>query len=496
MDSLNLTRPVTAAVAAVAVAAAVAFVRQRRQVPKADGAPPRRLRASSLGTTKLMVTGSYDVEGYDTIINVAARFDGGLPDTAAFADLFLAHAAPHMRFSCVPMQEKPLGEVFWTPRAIDRAHHFLDVATEDEADTRRAVDAIVDTVLADKDRPWWEAHLLRERNGGGGTLLLRMHHAIGDGISIVQALAPCMTDAAGAAVDLEHLFKQRSFRAPVDKNASIVSSVLLKPLAKVVDVVRSLAKVIAVSTMGGDTKTRFTRFSLPVGDHVTVYLPTHRLATIKAIKNAAGAATTVNDVEFALFAGMVRRFELEHDGAVNIDTAQMRAMTPLALPEDVCEATRHSTLLRNYWSFLCNRIPVDQQTPAARLAASRSTWQRIKQSSVVGVSLFLQRIVCATASLAVQRKTAVDLGSGVTVTFSNVPGPDVPVYVAGKRVSALHMIYPNLIPQVGIISVGGAMNICLSMRRDPEIDVRPVMTAYFEQELADMCSAFNVAPES
>jgi hypothetical protein len=471
------------AAAAVLAVTAGRLLRAQRQ----PTGPTRRLRASSLGSTRLLVSDAFGIDGYDAIINAAVRFDGALPPTEAVADVFMTHAAAHMRFAGVPLQARPLGEVHWTPRVLKVAHHIRERGTADEAATRRAVDAVVRTTqLADKGEPWWEVHVLREA-GGGGTLLVRIHHALGDGISLVQALAPLLTDAQGTALELDHMFRQRKMGGGAPRS---LLARIARPISTALDVVRCAVRGIALTAVGKDTALRFAQY-MPDHDHVTVYLPTHKLATIKAIKNAAGDATTVNDVEFALFAGMVRRFELEHDGAVNIDTARMRALTPLALPEDVCEATRFSTVLRNTFTMISNDVPLRGATPAARLDASHSSWQRLKQGAAVPVAFALHRIA-AQGPLALQRQTASEMQRRTSVVFSNVPGPDSPTYVAGQQVCAIHMIYPNLIPQVGILSLNGSVNVCLSMRHDKAVDLQHVLPALFAEELTAMCAAFGV----
>ena len=71
------------------------------------------------------------------------------------------------------------------------------------------------------------------------------------------------------------------------------------------------------------------------------------------------------------------------------------------------------------------------------------------------------------------------------MVFSNVPGPQFPCYVGGKKVDDLHMYFPNLIPQVGILSYNGqvSMNIII----DEKVITSPNMLVEgFLAELEDL----------
>mmetsp|Transcript_39290 Transcript_39290/g.62927 ORF Transcript_39290/g.62927 Transcript_39290/m.62927 type:complete len:84 (-) Transcript_39290:78-329(-) len=80
---------------------------------------------------------------------------------------------------------------------------------------------------------------------------------------------------------------------------------------------------------------------------------------------------------------------------------------------------------------------------------------------------------------------------GHTVCISNVPGPQIPLAVAGKEVVAVEVIYPNVIPQVSLFSYRG--KICGNIVVDSDIVPRPELLAHmFTEEVRRMGMAYGV----
>jgi WS/DGAT/MGAT family acyltransferase len=82
------------------------------------------------------------------------------------------------------------GQVYWEDVPdLDVANHVVRVALPADAG-REALEALVSRLMSEqlpRDRPHWQFHLV-ERYQGGSALVARVHHCIGDGISLVQLL--------------------------------------------------------------------------------------------------------------------------------------------------------------------------------------------------------------------------------------------------------------------------------------------------------------------
>ena len=90
-----------------------------------------------------------------------------------------------------------------------------------------------------------------------------------------------------------------------------------------------------------------------------------------------------------------------------------------------------------------------------------------------------------------QRQIVFDVFSRHSVVFSNVPGPKAPVVCAGKQIEGLQMVYPNLLPQVGILSYKGMCHANIVL--DDEVVKSPeILRKCFVTELQDLAIALGV----
>jgi diacylglycerol O-acyltransferase len=305
-----------------------------------------------------------------------------------------------------------------------------------------------------------------------------------------------MRTASGEQLDLSAQFNPRHLSPNSSDGRKKVS--LLTRVSRFVGfpisfVVETL-KVMGSASLPGDTRTRFVRSAWPFSfNRPTIYFPSHNLSLIKALKDKAGHGVTVNDVEFSLFAGTIRRFLVAHDPNVNLARASMRAMTPLALLERADPETKYSTMLRNLFTFVMNELPIRQASPKERLLASHRSWARLKSSAAVPAAFAVHKLT-ANLPLAFQRKTLVDLMTRMTVVFSNVPGPQERCFLAGSEIESVHMIYHNLIPQIGILSLNGKVHMCLTMdpSETPDIDLRTELPKLFMEELEALAAELGV----
>ena len=485
MGPYQLAAAATAAVVTTAVAGRAVLGRGKKQ-------PKRRMRATSIGSSRFMVSGTTDpkvLPTYDTIINISVTLEP-FPDVKQLKKEFGETMLTHLRLRSVPFQRGPCAEVDWVVQNVELDHHFVQHHVPNAAAAQTLIDHLSNALLRDKSKPWWEVHTVRVDGQTSGFMVIRIHHGIADGISLVEAFAPLLKDRTGKPLDLAALFNPRNLTAGKKKPglAARLGQAVGFPISFVIETL----KVVGLATLPGDKPTRFCHSQWPyTGPRISVVFPSHSLALIKAIKDKAGKGTTVNDVEFALFAGTIRRFLQAHDPQVDLTKLRMRSLTPLALLEQADPETKYATMLRNLFTFVVNTLPVGVADPVERLRASNSTWSRLKASAAVPAAFFVHKLT-AKLPLAFQRQTVLDLMSRHSVVFSNVPGAQQPAYVAGSRIVATHMIYPNLTPQVGIISLDGRVHMCVTMQPDKELDLRQVLPPLFQAELEATANALGV----
>jgi WS/DGAT/MGAT family acyltransferase len=174
------------------------------------------------------------------------------------------------------------------------------------------------------------------------------------------------------------------------------------------------------------------------------------LGRVKAVKNAFGVS--VNDVVMAMSAGALRRWLIEHDA---LPDAPLVSMIPVSVRDDSTKGK-----LGNRVSAMLTMLPTHLADPAERLGVvheatkvAKSQQAAIPQGLVDDISDFAPPALVARAARVVFATGLLHRLPPFNVTISNVPGPNVPVYLGGARLLAQ---YP-----VSVITDGQGLNITL-----------------------------------
>lgn len=472
----------------------VAVITARQYLRKRRGRVGRH-RAHSIGTTRLLASGVFKQTSWqemDAIINILVVFESGdaMPSRQSVIDALGAHITPHVRFHSVPYQSSPGGEITWLSRPVDFDRHVIENdipdcprglvhAKERIARVRSFAQDIVRTSLKSRidDRPWWECHRIK-CGTEGGALLFRIHHICGDGVSMFQAFLPLLTDrktggAVGSAAFAPRRAHSRSSR--LKKIWQIVSG---RWVIDFFNFARAATHVLLLPHKNPDSVccvNPTVRHTQPMSPNVRwiVYFPTHSLDLIKRIKDQiskqrprphGSESITVNDVEFALFAGALRRLLIQR--GEDPCQIQLTALTPFAAPQPIDPQSLYNATLRNYWTFVSNRIPIDSSTARQRVEKSHASWCRIKKGPLVFASFVLHRLA-SRLPLSFQKTVNDELMRRHAFIFSNVPGPTGDVRALGSAVSTMHIIYPNYAQQVSIVSMAGYLYGCAVMALSP-----------------------------
>ena len=174
------------------------------------------------------------------------------------------------------------------------------------------------------------------------------------------------------------------------------------------------------------------------------------LDDVKTVKNAFGAS--VNDVVMAMSAGAVRHWLIDHDALPEVPLV---AMIPVSVRDEASKSK-----LGNKVSSMFAALPTHLDDPVARLNAVREATKvakaqqaAIPQGLVDQISDFAVPALTARAARVVFATGLLHRLPAFNVTISNVPGPNVPVYLCGARLLA-H--YP-----VSVVTDGQGLNITL-----------------------------------
>jgi WS/DGAT/MGAT family acyltransferase len=231
-----------------------------------------------------------------------------------------------------------------------------------------------------------------------------------------------------------------------------------------------------------------TPFNKPITPHRRLAFRSVDLDSVKTIKNEFGVS--VNDVVMAMCAGALRRWLAEHDA---LPDQPLISMIPVSVRDPASKGA-----LGNKVSAMLAMLPTNVTDAGQRLQVvhaatkiAKSQQAAIPQGLVDQISDFAPPALTARAARVVFATGVLHRLPPFNLTISNVPGPNVPVYLCGARLLA-H--YP-----VSVVTDGQGLNITLvgylgqlhfglvaCRELVPDIDV---LAGYLVEELALLAEA-------
>jgi WS/DGAT/MGAT family acyltransferase len=358
------------------------------------------------------------------VINAVLWFDQPLDweaTQAVFVDR-IVDRFPRFR-QCVDEGAPGRAPAWRDPERFEPRLHFHRRALPapgDQAVLQEVVSDMVATPLS-RDRPLWGVHLL-EGYGTGCALLVRMHHAIADGIALARVLLS-ITDG----IQEEAGFSERETRSldvlgPARAAAKAGLELVAHPgrlgdvARTVTDDGRALAKFLIP---GSDTATPL-RGDLAIGHRVAWSEPVS-LATVKRAGRAMDA--TINDVLVAAVAGSVGRHLRRRGDAVD----ELHALVPFNLRPLDEPLPRE---LGNRFGLLLLSLPVGIEDPVERVRAVQDTMGAIKRSHEGAIAYGILSAIGHTPQR-VERLLVDFFSAKGTMVLTNVPGPRATVTLAG-----------------------------------------------------------------
>lgn len=303
----------------------------------------------------------------------------------------------------------------------------------------------------DFGRPLWQFHLVRNY-AGGSALITRIHHCYADGIALIQVMLS-MTDATAEgslALPAEEIHPERSdddgdFWSQIMKPLSGALGLATRPQAaagaiqdaarKGVDFTAEVAKLLL---MGRDAQTRF-KGALGARKRVAWADPLP-LEEVKVVGKALGCS--INDVLLSMAAGALRDYLQEKGDPV--EGLEIRAIVPVNL-----RPAGDGRNLGNHFGLVFLDLPIGVEHPLERLYEVRRRMRALKGSYQPIIALGLLGAVGYGPKL-VQEQVTTLLGNNASAVMTNVPGPQQPLYFAGRRIVELDF----WVPQSGGIGMG------------------------------------------
>jgi diacylglycerol O-acyltransferase len=359
---------------------------------------------------------------------------------------------------------------------FDIAHHIKHARLPGAAGKSELQQFVSDLAGRPLDRahPLWEFHIVEDYEGGA-VVVTRIHHAIADGIALVNVLLSLTDDRRDAPIvrRKRNVPKEESTGSALENLFGVAGRLVGTGLRVSDDVLKASLEVAAHPTravdylrqgtgvaaelaylllMPDDTKTRLK--GVPLGDKRVAWADPIPLPEVKAVSKALGC--TVNDMLLAAVTGAIKGY-LEEKGD-STEGVEIRTLVPINLrPPGSGEE------LGNRFGVIAVELPVGFASPLDRLYEIRRRMVDLKTSYEPSVTLGLFAGL-GYAPQVVQDRLLDLLLSRATAVMTNVPGPQQPLYLAGSELKQLMFWVPqsgNIGMGVSILSFNGKVHFGL-----------------------------------
>jgi WS/DGAT/MGAT family acyltransferase len=422
------------------------------------------------------------------VITGVMIFDGVL-DFAWLQKIVERRLLIHDRF-CQRVRETRLG--IGTPHweidpDFDLQSHLHRMALPEPAD-QGALQEFVAEIMSqplDPRMPMWHFYVL-DNYCSGWALVARLHHCVGDGMSLMQLLLSITDDQPDAPLPEPQVddhgdaawLSRLAYRALGTVDALEKSYRQASEMAhEGVELVTNPRKLADLANMGASGFMALNKLLLLPPDRRTIFRgqcgvgktavwsrPVD-LEMIKGIGRAMGG--TVNDVLIAAVTAALRRYLEEREQRV--DRLDIRAIVPVNLrPMDELSE------LGNGFGLVFLSLPIGVEDPLKRLVVLRRRMNAIKNTPEAVVAMGILGSMGYTP-IQIQKLIVSIFGSKGTLVLTNVPGPRQRLYMAGSPMRSLMFWVPapgnlgmgvSIISYAGEVVLGVATDACLVP--DPE----------------------------
>jgi len=352
---------------------------------------------------------------------------------------------------------QPVAFSIGRPVWVDDAHFDLDYHLRrtalPEPGTESDLCVLVGRLMSeqlDRARPLWEMWVVEGLSGGRWALVSKTHHCLVDGVSASDLLTVILDREPIPAPEERDTWRPR--RPPTAPELLIrsVAEDLTSPYQLVQSVrsaqhrvqhVRDAARgLLRMSGVLAPTPT--TSLNGRVGQHRRWGWSRASLSDIKLIQRTMGG--TVNDVVLASISGGFRDLLISRGESTD---RVVRSLVPVSV-----RSPGEHGVYNNRVSAIFAELPVSVQDPAERLAAISAQMADLKSAkeAVAGEVLTSLGGFAPPMLLALGERLATRVSQhNVNTVTTNVPGPQHPLYAAGRR----------MIEAVGYVPLGGHVRL-------------------------------------
>jgi diacylglycerol O-acyltransferase len=347
-----------------------------------------------------------------------------------------------------------LGHPLWEfDPNFDIKNHILRIQIDPPGSEEQLIEIAgrVFTPMMDRNKPLWDIHLVYGLEGNRTAMIARVHHCMVDGVSGVDLLKIVLD----ISPDVRPAPKRESATPPPRPDATRrFFDALLGGMQEGMN--RWMEFQTGLLNLAQSMTSEETRGAMPAVTRLlpTLASPAHLLpfnrpcsgqrkfvwstfsfAEARAIR--AALEGTVNDVVLTVLSGAVSRYVEMH--GQQIAGRNLRVMVPVSLRRE-----EQRGALGNLVSLLPVEIPLDLRDPLERFRHINDKTLTLKHAQVakgINVLSALMGILPASVQALVGAMANTPLPA-FNMVSTNVPGPQVPLYAMGKRMTAYYPYVP------------------------------------------------------
>lgn len=436
--------------------------------------------------------GFLEAEDGDRHVNLAVGglsvIEGPMPDfeTLAAAVLERAIAVPRMR-QVLKTHLLDLQPPEWTDSPnIDLSHHIHHVALPHPGSDQELFRVTADIMerRLDRDRPLWECWMIEGLAGGQWAMLLKIHHCIADGITIMHMLSGLSDNGAGETFVTEiRAAKQVPKRWP---------NLGINPLnwARATWRLATGATNSAELAVGGAVRILAGILSPADGSPLVGPVTSMRrysaarvsLQDVAKVEDAF--CVTLNDVALAAITASYRDALIRRGKRPG--QSSLRTLVPVSV-----RSNEAMGIPDNRVSVMLPYLPVDRDDPADRLQAvherlthAKTSGQREAGSAFIAAVNAVPFALTAWSVRALMKFPQ----RGVVALATNVPGPRQRLRIMGREVQRMMPIPPialGLRTGVAIVSYADELAFGITADYDAAPDVNELATG-IEHGIAEL----------
>jgi WS/DGAT/MGAT family acyltransferase len=418
------------------------------------------------------------------------------------------HLVPRYR-QVVKRVPGELGRPVW----VDDTHFNLDYhvrrtalpAPGGEPELRRLAGRLMSQRL-DRGKPLWEIWVVEGLEDSRWAMVCKTHHCLVDGVAGTELLAAILD----VSPDSRPARARPWLAEPEPGGAALVLGALADALASPAEpfraaqrataapreVAASLLEVVVGSLSLAGVFRRAPALSLngPIGPHRRYAWASTEVEDVKSVRHALGG--TFNDVVLACITTGFRRLLASRGERLD---QTLRTMVPVSVrARDERGLAVGDSTFNNKVSAMFAELPVDIDDPVERLHAISVQMAGLKESREALAGEVLTSVAGFAPPMLLSLGARLLTGAavrGINTITTNVPGPQLPLYAAGRRLLRAYPYVPlagGIRVGVAIFSYDGRVNFGVTGDYDTVPDVE-VMCAGIEHGLAELRRAAPAA---